>query len=250
MTETGFQLDNAPIVEAVLDIDCALPPALEIQSLEEAACAQFRGDYPKFRKQFVLQHSIKKPAEGPAEFAGSSAVQAFQFLTDDEKQIVQVRANGFAFNRLAPYGSLDDYLPEIKTRWEQFRTLADPARIRRISLRYVNRLLFPINNGMVKLSDNLKQAPKLPEETGLSFAGFLHQHQAIEEGTGNQVAIVLASQPEEAGALPIVLDIAASRDCRPDPENWEEIAVIIASLRDLKNRVFKNSLTTTCLNRY
>ncbi len=29
-----------------------------------------------------------------------------QFLTEDEKQLIQFRPNGFSFNRLAPYGSL------------------------------------------------------------------------------------------------------------------------------------------------
>lgn len=51
-------------------------------------------------------------------------------------------------------------------------------------------------------------------------------------------------------SLPVILDIAASRDCRLDPQNWEEISAIIHSLRALKNQVFKQSLTEPCLSRY
>ena len=48
------------------------------------------------------------------------AIQSLQFLHEDEKQLVQVMAQGFSFNRLAPYTSLDDYLPVIQRTWELF----------------------------------------------------------------------------------------------------------------------------------
>ena len=250
MSDSKFHLENAPIIEAVLDINCTMPAALKLETVEDAARDAFRADYPKFRKQLLLQHSIKKPAGGPAEVSGSNALQAFQFLKDDEKQLVQLRNNGFSFNRLEPYSSLDDYIPEIRKQWDSYRGLVLPVTIRRISLRYINRLLLPVDSGNLRIGDYLRHAPQLPDGVDLSFTGFLHQHQAMEAGTGNQVAIGLASQPMENSSLPVILDIAASRDCRLDPRNWEEISAIIHSLRALKNQVFKQSLTVPCLNRY
>ena len=67
-------------------------------------------------------------------------IQALQFLHADEKQLVQVRAQGFSFNRLAPYTSLDDYLPEIERTWHLFVGLASPVQIRVVQLRYINRI--------------------------------------------------------------------------------------------------------------
>ena len=250
MSDSKFQLGQAPIIEAVLDIDCDVPPSLQLETLELPARDVFRADYPKFRKQLLLQHSIKQAADGPAEMSGSKSLQAFQFLTDDEKQLIQLRNNGFSFNRLEPYSSLDDYIPEIQKQWEAYRSLVAPIRIRRIALRFINRLLLPVDGGSLRLSDHLRQAPQLPEETKLSLTGFLHQHQAMEEETGNQVAVILASQPVENESLPVILDITASRDCRLDPHAWEEISAAIRSLRSLKNQVFKKSLTEPCLSRY
>ena len=195
MSEADLHLDNAPIIEAVLDIDCVLPVSFQLQDVESAARDALRGEYPKFRTQYLLQHSVKQPADGPAEVSGSRALQALQFLKEDEKQLVQLRRNGFSFNRLAPYDSLDAYLPEIERTWNAYRELAGPTSVRRISLRYINRLLFPVDGGSLRLSDHLRQAPQLPEGTKLAFTGFLHKHQAVEEGTGNKVAIVIASQP-------------------------------------------------------
>jgi uncharacterized protein (TIGR04255 family) len=59
-----------------------------------------------------------------------SALAAFQFLKNDEKQLVQFRNEGFSFNRLAPYTTLDDYLPQIKKNWEIYRIVAAPSEIR------------------------------------------------------------------------------------------------------------------------
>lgn len=250
MSEADLHLDNAPIIEAVLDIDCVLPVSFQLQDVEGAARDSLRGEYPKFRTQFLLQHSVKHPADGPAEVSGSKALQALQFLKEDEKQLVQLRRNGFSFNRLTPYDSLDAYLPEIERTWNAYRELAGPTSVRRISLRYINRLLFPVDGGSLRLSDHLRQAPQLPEGPKLAFTGFLHKHQAVEEGTGNKVAIVIASQPVVNDELPVILDITASRDCRLQPDRWDEIRDAVLALRSLKNLVFKRSLTEPCLNRY
>lgn len=250
MSESEFHLGNAPIIEAVLDIDCVLPTSFKLEDVEVAARDSFRSEYPKLKKQFLLQHSVKHPAEGPAEVSGSKALQALQFLKEDEKQLIQLRRNGFSFNRLTPYDSLGTYLPEIERTWNAYLGLAEPSSIRRISLRYINRLLLPVDGPSLRLSDYLRQAPQLPEDTKLSFTGFLHQHQAIEEGTGDKVAVVIASQPVENGELPVILDITASRECRMAPDQWIEILDAIRALRVLKNQVFKQSLTEPCLNRY
>jgi uncharacterized protein (TIGR04255 family) len=198
----------------------------------------------------LLQHSVKQSAEGPAEVSGSRALQALQFLKDDEKQLIQLRREGFSFNRLAPYDSLDTYLPEIERTWNIYREMIHPTGLRRIALRYINRLLLPLDGGNLRLSDHLENAPQLPEGTNLAFTGFLHQHQAVEVGTGHKVAIIITSQANVNGELPIILDITTSKDCRTDPSHWEDIRDIIFALRDLKNQVFKRSLTESCLNRY
>jgi len=251
MSSTKFRLEHAPIIEAVVDIDCALPPDLDIASLENLAKERFADGYPKARKQVLHEASITRPPEGPPEVSGRVALQALQFLSEDEKQIVQVRASGFSFNRLEPYASFDDYLPEIHVRWAQFLELVKPVHIRRIVLRGINRIVLPLDpEGRVKLEEHLALSPRLPDETGLVFDGFLHQHQATDRRTSNRVTIVLASEAGTPEGLPVILDIIAFRSARPDLGDWPGIEEIIRSLRDLRNQVFKNSLTPTCLSRY
>ncbi len=248
MSEPEFNFPKAPIVEAVLDIECDMPPGLKIASLEGAARDRFRDRYPKFRAQFLQEHTIETKPDHPPQMSVRRDVQGFQFLQEDEKQLVQVRTLGFSFNRLAPYGSLDDYLPEIERAWRLFIELASPAQIRVIRLRYINRIPLPLTAGRVQLDDYLEVAPHLPDEKALTFTGFLNQHSAIETETGHQVNLVLTTQLPDGEKLPLIFDNCVVAVENGDPENWTWILTKIQALRALKNRIFKNTLTKKCQN--
>ena len=130
-----LKLQKAPIIEAVLDIDCDLPPGQQLSSLEGPARDAYRGRYPKLRTQFHQEHQIEALPDGPPKmFIGRHGVQAFQFVRDDEKQLVQVRLQGFSFNRLAPLGQRafgGTLRPESDA---PFGADADGRRVRRVRL--------------------------------------------------------------------------------------------------------------------
>jgi len=249
MSKNSIDLANAPIVEAVLDIDCDLPPSFDLGAIETPIRDAFRSKYPAFRTQFVEEHQFMSESDGTPKMTSRRGIQALQLLKRSGKQLVQIRVQGFSFNRLAPYSSLDKYLPEIERTWRSYVRLVQPVQIRHVRLRYINRILLPYAGGKIELDDYLKCGPRLPDEDELTFVGFLNQHSAVELATGNQVNIVLAAQsPPADGTLPVILDIAAFKDGSIEPSDWAKLRTTIQSLRQLKNLVFKNSLTDKCLN--
>ncbi len=249
MNETPLQLLDAPIVEAVLDIDCDMPLTMDIAALEESARAEYGEQYPKFQPQFMQELMFEAPAEGAAKVTKSSrGIQALQFLQEDGKQLVQVRAQGYSFNRLAPYGSLDDYLPEMERTWQLFTKIAQPVKIRTVRLRYINRLLLPLVAGRIELDEYLVHGPRLPSDAGLELTSFVHQHSAVEVGTGNQAHLVLAGQAPEQEKLPVIFDIQTFYTGDLEPSDWKGILSRVKSLRHLKNQVFRKSLTKKCLS--
>ena len=248
MSDCLLELKTAPIVEAVLDVDCDMPPGFDLAVLETPSRDAFRDRYPKFRSQFIQALQFEAAADRAPNVKTSQGIQAFQFLQEDEKQLVQVRAQGFSFNRLAPYSSLDDYLPEMERTWRLFLGLAAPIQVRAVRLRYINRILIPLTAGRVELDEYLKLGPRLPDQDGLTLVGFLNQHSATETATGNQVNLILTAQPPEHDKVPIILDIEASRPGPGEPADWTAIQSKIQSLRRLKNTVFRNSLTDLCLS--
>ena len=248
MSDQFLKLKAPPIVEAVLDIDCDMPPGLDFSVLETPARDAFRDHYQKFRKQSMPAVQFEAGSNHAPNVTTTQEIQAFQFLQEDEKQLVQVRLQGFSFNRLAPYSSLDDYVPEMERTWRLFIGLAAPVQVRVVRLRYINRFVIPLTLGRVDLDDYLRLGPHLPDEVRLTLVGFLHQHSAAETDTGNQVNIILTAQPPEDDKLSVILDIEAFRLCNGEPSNWAEIQSKIQSLRQLKNTIFKNSFTDQCLN--
>lgn len=248
MSKAELNLLNPPIVEAVLDIECDLPPGQQLTTLEAAARDCFRDHYPKYRLQMFDEHQIESRPGESVNVSMRQGVIALQFLQDDEKQLVQLRVQGFSFNRLSPYSSLDDYLPEIERSWRLYVQLASPVQIRLIRLRYINRMLIPMVDGRVELDAYFRVAPRLPDEERLVLAGFLHQNAAVEVKTGNQAQIVLTSQNPEGESLPVIFDNSVTSTEIGEPENWGWIASRIQTLRELKNHIFSRSLTDQCLN--
>lgn len=250
MDDSKLTLGAAPIIEAVVDIDCDMPPDLDVEALDAAARAALAPAYPTARRRVLNEHQISAEPGGPLAVTTYQGLQALQYLTADEKQIVQFRPDGFSFNRLAPYTSLDDYLPEIERTWKLFTQMARPALCRAVRMRFINRIALPLAGGRVEIDAYLKLAPRLADEKRLTFVGFFNQHTVLEPATGNQANIVFATQQSELDRLPIIFDIQVfkTEDCEPD--DWQSISGRIHSLRDLKNLVFRNSLTDKCLSLY
>ncbi|HEY3321496.1 MAG TPA: TIGR04255 family protein [Planctomycetota bacterium] len=240
------KLQHPPIVEAVLDIECDLPPGRPFAEIESMARERFRDQYPKRRSQTLHQIQFELRPDSASKQDVRLGVQAFQFLHEDEKQLVQVRLQGFSFNRLAPYTTLDDYLPEIQRTWGLYSDLASPIQVRTIRMRYINRILLP-RLPKIDLDEYFAVAPRMPEEKSLTMTGFLKQFSAIEDATRNQVNFVLTSQPPELEKFPFILDISVTSPARGEPKDWQWILGQIQSLRGLKNRMFEKAVTEKCL---
>lgn len=236
------QLAHPPIVEAVVDIDCDLPAGMVFTSLEEPARHHFHPEYPGFHRQLAPYQSLKTSTDVRA------ATAAFQLLSEDQPQRVQVRRDGFSFNRLAPYSSLDDYLPEIERTWRLFVDLTSPVHVRRIGLRYINRILLPTLDGFVDLGQYLEKGPAVADPDVLELSSFLNQYSAIEPATGHQVNVTMTQGSIINERLPVIFDIEAEHVGVADPQVWENIQTTILSLRRLKNHIFMKSLTERCLN--
>ena len=248
MNELQLSLTTAPIIEAVVDIDCDMPTQSDVDVLDVAARAALADRYPTPRRRMLSEHQISAAPNQPLAVTSREGLQALQYFSADEKQLIQFRPAGFSFNRLAPYTSLDDYLSEIERTWRIFVDLARPVVCRMVRLRYINRIQLPMVDGRVEIDDYLKLAPRLADEARLIFAGFFNQHSVFEPATGNQVNIVFATQPPAGYQLPIIFDIEAFKDVSAEPSDWSRITGTIRSLRSVKNLVFRNSLTDKCLN--
>lgn len=251
MSQTPLKLDKPPIVEAVVDIDCAMPPAFDIAGIEEKAKSALAGDYPVVKRRQIEQHRLARSKAGePVTHTTSQSLQALQFSKPDTKQLVQVRLQGYSFNRLAPYSSLDEYLAEIKRTWSLFVAFAEPVQIRTVRLRYINRILLPLPAGkLLRLEEYIRTSPQFTSEldSKLVLTSFLQQYVARDVEANMDVSVVVTSQPPADQLLPIILDNSVAAPGPADPSNWPWINDKLEALRILKNQTFEDALTEKCL---
>lgn len=245
-----LRLRNPPIVEAVFDLFCSMPDGFDIEKFEKPASDILRPKYPTVKKIHMLEQAFAYQMGKDPDILAKSTLRGFQFFSPDEKQVVQFRSDGFSFNRLAPYTILDDYLPDITDAWQVFNRLCKPTIVSRISLRNINRIEVKMVDQTVNLENYLRIRPHLPDEKNLTFTAFLNNHQLLEPSTGNMANIILTSQQALDQTLAIILDITAFNIVNTDPDSpaiWEKT---LPSIRRLKDEVFKNTLSETCLKSY
>ncbi len=150
--------------------------------------------------------------------------------------------NRLIFNRLAPYGSWEDFIAEARSAWEFYRNAFSEAQVVRIGVRYINRIVIPMIDGKADLEDYLTINLPGPIDHGLTYTNFLEHSQFQDPKTGLGINWVFALQPSnESSKLPLVLDIGVHAVGNQAKENnpiqmWE-------TMRELKNRLFFGSFT-------
>ncbi|MFV1994680.1 MAG: TIGR04255 family protein [Verrucomicrobiales bacterium] len=245
-------LAESPIIEAVFDFKVELPPDLDFSDILENAIGRFGEHYPTRIK--IMRHTLRMSLEEDdhPSLDEADSTTGLRFDNPEGNQLIQVRQDGFSFNRLAPYVSFDDYLPEVRRCWELYREVFQPVMVRRISLRYINRILIPISgDGTAPLGEFVTVAPRLPEIEGVSMAGFMSQVQLRETDHELIANMTLTGQPIADGNTdaPMILDIDTFQNGSFDPDS-QEIWDSFDLLRRLKNRIFRGSLSPQCLQRY
>ena len=241
------QLARPPIVEMVLDVDCDLGAHFDVVAAAPAAKRAYSQDYPIETKQYAEEFVIERLDEGTQVSSSPRAIQALRFSREDKTQLVQVRSSGYSFNRLAPYEGFDALLPEIERTWGIYRELVQPLAIKRVSLRYVNRIAVPHDERRVVLARYFKTGPRLPTKDLVS-TGFLLQNNAVDSATNFDVVTVLASHGQaSATEFAFLLDISVASNALMAVDDDDLLWQTLAQLRNLKNEVFRSTVTKQCM---
>lgn len=229
-------LSKAPVFEAIIDLRVQLAPEFELKRLRELR-DRIKADYP------VLEETAVWPAvaEGtnPTE---PPRVNGYIFRSEDQKQVVQFRRDGFSFSRLRPYESWGKLKDEGQRLWEIYQQASKPAAVLRIGTRYINQFGIP-KNAASSLQDWFHLYPKIPAELGLQARGHMQVFFGKDTETSLDTVIVETLDPVQSNPAEdsFILDIHVSREGRFEigPEIWRALD----TCRDVKNRLFFGSLT-------
>jgi len=232
-------LNNAPIVEAIIDLRVITSSGTDPQVFSDLD--KVIGDrYPKHEPRKLLSGAFGVEEGKPfMRFPKDEGLQGYFYKSEDEKNVAQFRKDGFTFSRLIPYTEWESVLAEARELWNLYSSKLDIRTINRIATRYINRLEIKLPVG--EFDKYLTAAPKLPDSLPQQISQFFSR---IVIHEGNITANIIQSldtnpKPDHIG---ILLDIDAF-EVNKTGFNESDVWLEFNKLRILKNRIFFSSIT-------
>lgn len=238
---TVRHLRNAPITEALIDVRAFPPSGFDPQRLLLVK-ARVADRYPVTLERKGTEALFElRPGMQPTSTARELGLQGVFVKSHDEKQIAQFRIDGFTFNRLKPYTSWEEILPEALNLWEVYVDLVNPAGITRVAVRYINHIVLPPAPG--DLEEYIVTGPQLPEAVPQVFSAFSTR---IVLNNSDMTLSANVRQKLEVGIQTsnptLLLDIDAYRSGAFSRDR-RSLEGVLSDLRLYKNQIFFGSIT-------
>ncbi|MDD5321339.1 MAG: TIGR04255 family protein [Methylococcales bacterium] len=244
-----LHLDNAPITEALVDIQVEQQQGLTFDGLQEAFN---KLDFGYYFKNQISQGTFgfRLTSDGQEPQTTAEAVQiGLRLHSSDEQYVAQCRLTGFTLSRLPPYETWNALIKEAKRIWSVYSDRTAPVRVTRVATRFINNLQLPLDYG-ASFQTYLQKFADVPEEAPQALSSFFQQFQLVDTSSNARVNLTLAMESIRSGEpAPVILDVDAFTFTTLDPED-EKLWAILENLRDLKNRCFFGSLTDQAVELY
>lgn len=240
-------LRNAPITEAIIDIQAALPSDISLSDLERfqsgiADRFSERKERRSFKTRIELQGDVPK-----VHTPDATKADGYLFTSSSEQLIAQARVDGFTLSRLKPYHTGDKFMEEARDLWQRYLSVARPKKVTRLAVRNINRIEMeagsPLERYVLTVPEIARSLPQIMD------GFFLRLLLPDASGAHAIVTETFGEIGQETQVIPLIFDIDAFREVDLGP-NDADIWQIVSELRAFKNRIFFNSITAQCLEAY
>ncbi len=229
---------NAPITEAIIDLRVELRETVKVADLEKVHAEQ-ESAYPIKKNRNLVVGQIQ--VGNQIATAASSKHIGFLFQSQNKKQIFQARLDGFTMSRLAPYENWEVFCKEARRLWDRYRSVAEPKKLVRLAVRYINRLDLPLP--VPDLKEYLRTVPEIAPDLPQDLAGyFLHLRIPMEDIKCTLLVNQTIIEPGGPNVVSVVLDNDIYRDADV-PQDEDAVWHFFEELRVRKNEVFESSIT-------
>ena len=230
---------KAPITEAVIDISIEPPEGFDLGSSKQLFVDAFKPAYSfkdsVHKKEFQI--SLKKDDH---KTVTSQHLDRHRFIDPTEKNIIQVKNNGFSFSRLAPYEKWEVFSAEAKKNWEIYRALLEINKITRLAVRYINKIDIPTS---ADFNLYLRTYPEISKSMSQGISSFFMQVQLPQDDISCTALINQTIVPSPTPLIgSVLLDIDLFRTFElgfNEKEIWEFFEV----LRRRKDEIFEACIT-------
>ncbi len=234
-----------PVGEALIDIRVDRLPATVLPELERLP-ERLKTNYPSKETIYGIEASLEIQETSFAARQKSQGIIGYRFVSADKKKIVQLKLDGFAFNRLKPdpdenWPGWETSREEAKNAWELYVEVTKPREITRLAVRYINQIV--IHAVSIDLDEYFTAPPRVPQKLTYQDIDNFFGRVAISIPDLSATAVIThapASKPFP-NSITVILDIDIFRQQRMVLDSaiiWETLD----RFRDLKNNVFEASL--------
>lgn len=230
-----------PITEAVIALTFA--ETIDSRDLDKAD-SHFGRLYPHHQDIRNLNVQVMMPTT--PELGPDTTIQKDEMghrrSSDDETQIVILWPTSFIFSHLAPYPGWDDFFERFVRDWALWKKVIGYRKIRRVGVRYVNRIDIPISVDVTHYEEFLNLYPKIPDELGPVFAYGIQTQLPYPEIDG-RITINSASIPSPLlGHASFIFDQDIFKEINI-PQLEDGLYKLLNEIHVKKNAVFEACIT-------
>ena len=199
---------RAPITESVLhlSVDGVAAPK-ELQKLVK----RLSRDYPQQENLTNINLTVNTTG-GPAIL--EQRPQGYRIRSTDQADLMLVLPDGIAAARLAPYPGWEHLRERAHRSWEAWRRNIKFSGLKRIGIRYINRIDVPIRKAeIIDIESYLRFTPRAPDFSTKPLKGYVMQVTGPTELDHWSVSVTstLMSPAPLIDHLSMVLDIDVFR---------------------------------------
>jgi uncharacterized protein (TIGR04255 family) len=226
-----------PITEAVLAVSYVTQLR---QDVIEKAAGRLKKAYQSAEPETMTRFTVNTKTR---ESETTQSWSGVKLTSADQTDVLLCRSAEFVCSRLAPYPGWEQFRKRAERDWQIWRETVGSVQIRRIGLRYINRIDIPATETGLKIEDYLKIAVALPEGPNTPISGYALQVSRPLESDKLKLTVNSATVPSPLiGHASLILDIDVFRD-DDVPRRNDEMWMLIEKMRAQKNVMFENCIT-------
>jgi uncharacterized protein (TIGR04255 family) len=242
---------NPPIVEAIFHVVVERDSEFNNETLNDYA-RYITETFPAFdrKEQRFLKNEISFPLNDPHNITSSvsNILQGYFLASNEDSKVIQANTDNFSFSKLRPYATWESFYQEAIQFWEKYAEITSVDRVKRLGLRYLNRIAIPFEGKPVKLQDYSKIFPEISDDLSMTISGYFMQISLASEVYTPSRAIVnqTIGNVETNGDLvstPLILDIEVFQEVDLNSQDSSIESIFINNLRPFKNDIFLNGVT-------
>jgi uncharacterized protein (TIGR04255 family) len=245
---------NPPIVEAIFHLVVERDSDFEREVLNEYA-KYITQTFPIFNQEEkrFLKNEITVKLDDLDNITSSvtNILEGYKLSSNDRAKVIQANTNSFSFSKLQPYETWDIFYEEANKFWGKYVETTSATRVKRLSLRYLNRIMIPFDKKVIELHDYIKVFPEVSDDLSMTISGYFMQvslacnnyepsKAIVNQTVGNEV---VENSNSDSTFIPLIFDVEVFQDVDLDPQNSSIESIFVDNLRPFKNDVFFNSIT-------